>query len=350
MKNLKLAVYIIIFLMLTVAASSAPNIDYMMGDVKIKRAGSSDWVKAKKGIRLRQGDQVKTGKLSYANIDMDGNAIKVGANSHVEISMDIIDEQPSGMLSMFFGSLSLKMDRLKKNNQKYGVKTPSAVAAVRGTEFNIVTGHNGKTVVQVSEGEVSLTGVRKTVSISANQQSSVEIGKDPEKVTIITRQDWDKWLIESEKNAEENAIQIFSGALRKAQVLDAEIKAMEKRRDILIAEKLKNRELMLKYKKENNLESAKKYQKKFIDTNRRSYALNLKIKYKSTRIALIKKFSDNLYSRVDDKLIIQKNKKDIDKLYKVYYIKYIKEIEEERMRYEKNNSDNDAGSNSCIMF
>lgn len=346
---MKKAVYILLFLMISVAASAVPNIDFMMNDVKLKKAGSSSWIKASKGMKLRQGDQIKTGKASYANIDLDGNAIRIGQNSLVEISVDVVDDEPAGFMSMLFGSAKLKMDKLKKSNKKYGVRTPTAVAAVRGTEFEIITGHDGKTVVQVVEGQVSLKGVRKEVRIGANQQSSVEMGKDPEKVTIISKQDWDKWLKDSEKRAEQNADEILAGALKKARVLDAEIKAMEKRRDELIVQKNKYSQKKEEAIKNGNNEEARKFQKLELDAHRIAYGLNTKCYYKASRIKLVRDLAKNIYSKSNKNNSVQKSYNGIVAIYKVYYEKYIKEIEEER-RNEKNNNDGNNSLGSCIMF
>ena len=64
-------------------------------------------------------------------------------------------------------------------------RTPQASGAIRGTEFNIEVGENGRTVVTLLDGAVDLTNELGQVSLASGEQGIVEPGQGPTKTAVI---------------------------------------------------------------------------------------------------------------------------------------------------------------------
>ncbi len=120
-------------LLLTVIVSVSPHIAdsiiaYYDGDVFISR--STEEIFADFGLVIENGDQIETGIASTAVIETaSGSRHKLKENTVI-----IFDDRPAETrISLVEGALFSKINRLA--GRAYSVKTPSAVAGVRGTEF-----------------------------------------------------------------------------------------------------------------------------------------------------------------------------------------------------------------------
>jgi len=319
--------FYILLLMFTAASLSADTrIDFLLGDVKIQPQGTASWQNAESGRAVRTGDTMQTGKKSFAVINADGNSIKIQANTKVRFTQDFIDNRQQSSLALFGGSVNCKMDRLKKNNNGYNVNTASSVCAVRGTEFDVAASADGKTILQVTEGTVALSGTKKSVDVSGNQESSVRIGGEPEPVKIVKRQDWEKWADETGSDVRGKEKDIIDGCLVKMQKLDSDIIQLERES---AAEKSKSDELKKQSadaKKAGDNEKAMKLAGEAEKIFRSSSSLKNKACYQSSRMELVKSVADNAYNSSEKKNFLDKPYRQINRIYDKYFIKYIKPI------------------------
>ncbi|HEY1406917.1 MAG TPA: FecR domain-containing protein, partial [Spirochaetota bacterium] len=228
--------------------------------------------------------------------------------------------------SVFVGSVNCKMDKLKKNNEGYNVNTPSSVCAVRGTEFDVATGADGKTVLQVTEGTVSLEGMSQSVLVAKNQESAVAIGGEPEPVKIIKRKDWEKWANESSSDVKGKESSIIEGCLAKAQKLDSDIQQLERKGD---ESREKSIELFKQAQEAKAAGDNDKATKLSGDAEREriTYASQTTVAfYQASRIELVKSVADNAYTSAESKESLQENYDLISGIYLKYFNKYIKPI------------------------
>lgn len=129
------------------------------GTVDVLAAGETDsWREAQEEMPLSAGDKVRTDESSSAEITLDGGGvIRLGADSVVEISS--LDPAFSSFF-LRIGSLVAKIKKeLLKRGERLQVRTPVAVAAIRGTEFGVEHDQeNGETTAGVfDEGSLSVT-------------------------------------------------------------------------------------------------------------------------------------------------------------------------------------------------
>jgi hypothetical protein len=130
-----------------------PVVVLTVGDVQVKNQGK-DFAPAKTAQVILKGDVIMTGAKSHVTIQIgERGIVQVSQNSTVEALA--LFESGSGELFLSKGTVVSKMDKLGKSD-RYRVKTPTAIAAVRGTAFS-VSYDSAKSSVGVSRGEVQVT-------------------------------------------------------------------------------------------------------------------------------------------------------------------------------------------------
>lgn len=296
-----------------------------VGDVQVQTGG--DWEKPEQNMKLIQGDVVRTGSDGYAELEQDGNRIQVSSDSRFRISTSEDQGKRTGTFSMLWGRVVMVAKKLKKGDRPYTVTTPSGTAAVRGTKFSVATGKDGTTLVQVNEGEVAVAGKSEEVRVKANQETTVPYGGDPSKIRIMDKFKWQDWLEESEKRAEGNELAIMKTSLEKVQALDSEITALEEYSEEKAKEAEKLMEEYKELKKKGRDFWAKKKRAEWYRTRRESSTSKPKIRYKASRIELIRDFAGSIRDRKpgDNEIITIYEK--IDSIYESHF-HYIEEIRE----------------------
>jgi len=180
---------LIILLMLAVAAvaqkKNNANIKFLIGDVQVLPNGQVSWAKAKINDKIFQGDRIKTGISSRAELEMpDGSVIRVDQSSIFDVK-DIKTEEDDGedemSFSLWAGNIWAKFKKVISGRNSRTVESPSAVVAIRGTTLEINVDEKLTTKVSVEEGLVSVTSkdVEGEVLVASNQQTIVEQGKPP---------------------------------------------------------------------------------------------------------------------------------------------------------------------------
>lgn len=160
------------------------------GDVKIKTARGKI-TKARVGQKVFPKDTIITAKDSRAKIIMtDKNEINVSPASEVifaNYEYEPKKNKKNVLLNVIYGKVRSKVNQKYDGKQsKFQVKTPSAVAGVRGTDF--FTAYNLKTKatsVVTFEGTVQYGlpsiggGILNAVSVKAGQMASNKAGQAP---------------------------------------------------------------------------------------------------------------------------------------------------------------------------
>ena len=187
--------------------ASAARIIHASGDVTI--ASNSGGRHAKSGAALAADDSVTTGAGAVAVIELpDGSRLKLRESSRVVVTLP---GPKSGLTEVFlpFGSVFAKITK-RLAGQQFRMRTPSSVAAVRGTEFFTAYGRaNGKSRdlwVCVNEGAVELetTKSKDMLLVPAGQGVLIKAGLD---LTKPQAYNWTKnlnWNMDDGKGAVED--------------------------------------------------------------------------------------------------------------------------------------------------
>lgn len=149
------------------AGKAAAIVTFVKGKVQVKRAGSEKFEKLKVNTMLYEGDAIRVKRWARAGLALTGGAeVRLKSNSYFKLTgSGLAKEQEVGLS---FGRIWTKM--LHKM-ARLNVRTPTAVAAVRGTEADIEM--RKIMTVKVYEGHVDLMNDNGTQTLTAGQTSQV---------------------------------------------------------------------------------------------------------------------------------------------------------------------------------
>lgn len=152
------------------------------GDVKARASASASWQAVKAGDAVAEGAQVKSGANSEATIGWgNGNVLKVKALSQITVTgFSSAGGSSTSNVTLDSGKVYAKAGKLSKGSS-FQVKTPTAVAGVRGTDFEC-----SETSVAVVEGTVTVSAGGVDVDLTQGMMTEIpEVGAAPEPPAAI---------------------------------------------------------------------------------------------------------------------------------------------------------------------
>ena len=183
---------------LTDQTQDRASIVRISGSVSIERAGSK--LVPSVGMILNTSDKITTSKGSSLEVTFDDglkDIVKIGSNSHVVLESDAIQKQTS--IFMDKGEILLKLEKLEKGSN-FQVRTPTAVAGVRGTSFGVQL--KGKeAIISDFESKIYVKGLNQDfvenddeLLLSEGWKVKVRQFENPSRVEKITSEERTAWL------------------------------------------------------------------------------------------------------------------------------------------------------------
>jgi hypothetical protein len=144
-------------------------------------APGAGWVKAVIGAQLPEGTKVRTGKDGEVFLRWSGeNVIKIKALSIVELTKMQTDGNVSkSLIGLSQGNVFSKVKKFDDKNSSFEVKTPTAVAGVRGTGFDASFTPGQPTVFAVTEGTIVVEAGGAAIEVTEGMMSEVSEGMAP---------------------------------------------------------------------------------------------------------------------------------------------------------------------------
>lgn len=138
------------------ADASVMTITIVEGAATVSRGGQPPTEPLAEGAALHEGDVVQTGPAGRLEILLaNGSHLRVGPSARVALKQ-AGRERTSFSARVLFGSVWAKVTKLLAN-ESFQVETDNGVAGVRGTEFLVEAGAQGKDDhVRVYEGAVAV--------------------------------------------------------------------------------------------------------------------------------------------------------------------------------------------------
>lgn len=164
-KRIKAVMLLSIFLVMIGAASSsaegvpAGTIAEMRGDVCYRERNNVPYRLATKDLGIEKGYWIRTGGNGWALVLLrDGSKLTLANNTELEISDFLVKgKKKTGVFSMAQGKLRASIVRLSGERVNYKIKSPTAVAGIKGTEFLMMT-QGPANVCFGNEGVAELSG------------------------------------------------------------------------------------------------------------------------------------------------------------------------------------------------
>ncbi len=174
--------FLFFFLSIAFLSANEGKVTFVIGTVDIQKDGESQWTRVTYNQRISNGDRIRTRLQSRCELRLpDESTIKIEENTVFEVK--ILDEEKEEEFSFFLwlGNVSAKFKKIVSSRQSRTIESPSAVVAVRGTEFSVAVDQGRRTILKVKSGKVEYMSkaTGKKVIVKSNQFSSVAPGKDP---------------------------------------------------------------------------------------------------------------------------------------------------------------------------
>lgn len=125
------------------AVSSQATVMEIRGEARVLKAGTSDWIAAKDGMILKEGDALKTGPQSEVRLELLGAAktaqLMVRKDSQFTFTTfrhDLERKVDTTLLEVEFGNVFVKAEKLA-GDSTFEVKTPTSIVGIRGTTFEV---------------------------------------------------------------------------------------------------------------------------------------------------------------------------------------------------------------------
>ncbi len=128
------------------SSAATAQIRTLTGQVEIQRKGETQWTPAVVGARLAEGDNIRAHAGGSAVLDLpEGSTLFVAENSRVVVTKLEVDSQNQarnilfhlvvGKVRALVSKASITLVRARQSN--FTISTPTAVAAARGTDFQV---------------------------------------------------------------------------------------------------------------------------------------------------------------------------------------------------------------------
>ena len=144
---------------------------------------SGDALTAQRGTVLAPQSTIETAKGSLLLTLEDGSQVLVKSNSRVLLKAP--DQEKGYWLELLLGKINAKIQKRVGNTPSFRMGTPTAVITVRGTRFTVEVNKKQKTLVEVYEGLVEVSGLSlgapgPPVMLGPGYSTGVEQNRNPE--------------------------------------------------------------------------------------------------------------------------------------------------------------------------
>ena len=151
-----------------------------------------DWRPAKLNQQVFPSNLVRTGDLSkMALLFPDRTQIRLAQNTVLQIKEVSTGKDQKTLLNLNAGRSWMQS---KTSPGGLTVQTPSAVASIRGTDWEIVVEPDGRSTLTVLSGEAEFANEQGHVLVGRNEQASAEQGRAPVKIQIINPRERIQWV------------------------------------------------------------------------------------------------------------------------------------------------------------
>lgn len=135
------------------------KISKLNGDVFYRPNANVKYEKAKEGAELEVGFWIKTGKNGWMKLALsDGSSFTLANNTEFEIDNFLAgSDKKEGVFNLSQGKIRATVSKLAGQQVSYKIKSPTAVAGVKGTEFMMLT-QGYANVFFGNEGSVEVSG------------------------------------------------------------------------------------------------------------------------------------------------------------------------------------------------
>src|SRR5437762_10143589 len=162
------------------------------GKVELSAAGATTWSAARTNQFLQAGDRLRTALRSRATLRLsDKSVLRVNELTTLKIQPPP-KESNAPVLDLSSGATYF-FSREKPASVEF--RTPLASGAIRGTEFDLAVAEDGRTVLSLLDGLVTLTNSSGGIELKSGEQGIVEASKAPTRTAVMNAINIIQWCL-----------------------------------------------------------------------------------------------------------------------------------------------------------
>ncbi|WP_194164604.1 tetratricopeptide repeat protein [Microvirga thermotolerans] len=162
------------------------------GGEELRFVREDGWRNAEIRQDVIAGDVLRTNAIgNLAILFADRTQIRVGRNSILTVNAVANGADGTTELGLQSGAI---WARAARGGSGVDVKTPAAVAAIRGTDWSLSVDGAGKTALVVLEGVVELRNAQGSVTVRQGEGAVAAIGQAPTKYVLVNSNDREQML------------------------------------------------------------------------------------------------------------------------------------------------------------
>jgi len=205
---LKLKKYLILLLFISVIIAIKSNaqkeesfvgcIYKFSGNVEVFSPEKNTWEKVKKYISIKEGNKIRTGKNAFCDIVMqDGSTIRLSENTEIDITtLKLTNKNQNYKFKINIGKILGLMGKLNSKESSINIHTPTAVMAIRGTDFSVITSTE-ETNIGLFEGEVNIkTETEEEITLKPDMEALIQKGKKSnvqDRLSKVMEKEKERW-------------------------------------------------------------------------------------------------------------------------------------------------------------
>ncbi|MHC1725855.1 MAG: FecR domain-containing protein [Syntrophobacteraceae bacterium] len=160
------------------------RVSFLKGTVDIQRTEDKPWENLAPGEQLIEGIRIRTGEDGILEVTFeDASNFYMKPGTCVQV-LKARKSGASGIIGELFLEGGRIITRIKKatgSEPRFKIQTPSAAAAIRGTEFRVSHDLRNSTRIEVLAGLVAARGRQRKVLLEEGTGTVIKKGREPEK-------------------------------------------------------------------------------------------------------------------------------------------------------------------------
>lgn len=175
------------------AVGTATLLD-LQGLVEYRSSETADWRRAVANQKLTPGQSIRTGNNAKAALLL-SDRTQIRLNQKTSLDIVAIGSAPrSAGQTKFRQKSGRAWVQSKTPPQSLEWQTPTAIAGIRGTDWEMAVAEDGTSTLSVFSGRIDFGNDHGQVSVAADEQAVAELGKAPVKLTVRNLKDRIQWV------------------------------------------------------------------------------------------------------------------------------------------------------------
>lgn len=180
------------------AAAYDAEVVTLIGQGQARASTTHDWRTAAIRDKLDNGSYVRTGDFSQMGLLLgDQTQLRLNQNSMVQLREIGTSGAPTTLelsVGRVWAQAKRRAPKAADPTPAVTIHTPNAVAAIRGTDWDLAVAPDGSATLTVLSGQVEFSNALGSVQVGPNEQASVVPGQAPVKRLLTNARERVQWV------------------------------------------------------------------------------------------------------------------------------------------------------------